>query len=189
MRGKNGSSLPGFLGGLTVLILTGTGLSILVQRRLQFSDGNREVREQIEVKELEIGGLRSWRTRLEDQFDAEGRVSFTRAKELREARTLFRKQEARLSQLRRVANGLREECGMLAAAFDRYRTAYRTEVRQAAAGEKICTLQLANGRGFSGVSIVRVSDDAIEILHDAGRARIPRKDLPPHWNARFQWEE
>lgn len=189
MRGKNGSSLPGLLGGLTLLILTGVGLSTLVRWRFQASDGNQEIRAQLEGKEREIEGLRSWRTRLENQFDSEGRAALTRTKELREVRTALREKEARLSQLRLVANDLREECEALAASSDRYRAAYRARVWQEAAGEKVGTLKLANGREFNGVSIVRVTDGAMEILHDAGRARIPRKDLPPHWSARFQWEE
>lgn len=189
MRGKNGSSLPGALSCLTVLILTGVGMSILVQRRFQFSDGNHEIREQIEARELEIGGLRSWRTRLENQFDAEGRMALTQAKDLRDAETALREKSARLSKLRLTAAGLREECDTLAASFDRYRTTYRTRVRQAAAGEKIGVLKLANGRQFTGASIVRVTDEAMEIVHDAGQARISGKDLPPQWTSRFQWED
>jgi hypothetical protein len=189
MRGKNGSSMPGFLSGLTLLILTGVGMSILVQRRFQSSDGNHEIREQIEALELEIGGLRSWRTRQENEFDAEGRAALTQAKELREAEAALREKRARLSKLRLAADGLRDECDTLAASFDRYRTAYRTRVWQAAAGEKIGALKLANGRQFSGASIVRVSGGAMEIVHDAGRARISGKDLAPQWSSRFQWEE
>ena len=181
--------MPGFLSGLTVLILAGVGLSFLVQRRFQSSDGNQEIREQIEAKELEIDGLRNWRIRLENEFDSEGRGALSRAKDLREAEAAVREKNARLSQLRLAASGLREECDTLAASFDRYRTAYRTRVRQAAAGEKIGTLKLANGHEFTGVSIVRVTDEAMEIVHDAGRARISGKDLAPQWSARFQWEE
>jgi hypothetical protein len=189
MRGENGSSMPGFLSGLTLLILTGVGMSILVQRRFHSSDGNQELREQIEARELEIGGLRSWRTRLENQFDAEGRGALTKAKELRDAETAIREKSARLSKLRLTADGLREECDTLAASFDRYRTAYRTRIRQAAAGEKIGVLKLANGRQFTGASIVRVTDGAMEIVHDAGQARISSKDLAPPWSSRFQWDE
>jgi len=189
MRGKNGSSMPGFLSGLTLLILVGVGMSVLVQRRFQSSDGNHEICEQIQAKEVEIDGLRSWRTRLENEFDSEGRGALSRAKDLRDAETVLREKNARLSKLRLAASGLREECEALAASFDRYRTAYRTRVRQAAAGEKIGTLKLANGREFTGVSIVRVTDGAMEIVHDAGRARISGKDLGPHWTARFQLEE
>ena len=189
MRGENGSSMPGFLSGLTLLILTGVGMSILVQQRVQSSDGNQQIREQIEARELEIVGLRSWRTRLENQFDAEGRGALHRAKELRDTETTVREKGARLSKLRLAADGLREECDMLAASFSQYRTAYRTRVWQEAAGEKIGILKLANGRQFTGASIVRVTDGAVEIVHDDGRARISSKDLAPQWSFRFQWEE
>ena len=189
MRGKNGSSMPGFLSGLTLLILVGTGMSVLMQRRFQSSDGNHEIRAEIQAKEVEIDGLRTRRTRLENEFDAEGRSALNRAKELREAETAVRAKNDRLSKLRLAAGGLQEECEALAASFNQYRTAYRTRVRQAAAGEKIGTLKLANGRQFTGVSIVRVTDGAMEIVHDAGRARISGKDLGAQWTARFQLEE
>jgi len=181
--------MPGFLSGLTLLILTGVGMSILVQRRVQSSDGNQQIREQIEARELEIDGLRSWRTRLENQFEAGGRGALTKAKELRDAETAIREKSARLSKLRPTEDGLREECDTLAASFDRYRTAYRTRIRQAAASEKIGVLKLANGRQFTGVSIMRVTDDSLEIVHADGRARISSKDLSPQWRSRFQWED
>lgn len=181
MREENGSGLPGFLGGLTVLTLTGVGLSVLMQHRMRFSEGSREIREQIEVYELEIGGLRSWRMRLDDQFEAKKRAAADQAKALRDAN--------RLSGLRATANGLRQECATLAAAFERYRTAYRTRLWQQAEGETLGVLKLANGREFTGVSIVRVTDGALEIAHDAGRTRISAQDLPQHWRARFQWEK
>ena len=189
MRGKDGSSLPAFLGGLTLLIFVGMGLSFLMQRRIQSSNGNHEIREQIETRESELDGLRSWRTRLETQFDAEGRAVLSRAKELRDTETAVRETTARLSKLSLTAEGLRGECETLATSFDRYRTAYRTRIRQEAAGQKIGTLKLANGHEFTGVSIVRVTDEAMEIVHDAGRARISGKDLAPQWSARFQWGE
>jgi len=189
MHGRNGSSLPGLLSGLTVLILTGVGLSVLMERRLHSSGDNRKIREEIQANELAIGSLRSWRTRLEHEFDTGGRAALTFTNDLRRTAAAVRENGPRLAKLRLRAEDLRNQCGELAASFDRYRVASRNRVRNQAAGEKIGALELANGRRFTGVSIVHVTDDAMEIVHDAGRARIAAKDLAPSWRARFQWEE
>jgi len=189
MRAKTGSSLPGVLSGLTLLIFAGIGMSTLMQRRFRSSDGNHEIREQIEARKSEIGTLQAVRNRLENQFDGEGRGTLQRARELHETETALRENNARLTELRRIAANLRGECDTLAGSFDQYRAAYRSHLWQTAAGEKIGVLNLANGRQFTGVSIARVTEGAMEIVHDAGRARIPAKDLAPQWSVRFQGEK
>lgn len=181
MRGKHGSSLPGFLGSLTVLILAGVGLSLLMQHRMRLSAGTREIREQIEADELQIGSLRSWRARLDDQFEAKKSAAADQAQALQDAN--------RLPVLRTTANDLRQECATLDAEFSRYRTAYRSRLWQQAEGETLGVLRLANGREFTGVSIVRVTDGAMEIAHHAGRTRIFARDLPLYWSTRFQWDK
>jgi hypothetical protein len=181
MRGKHGSSLPGVLGGLTVLIFTGMGLSALMQHRMRLSAGTREMREQIETDELQIGSLRSLQTRLDDQFEAKKRAAADQTQALQGAN--------RLSLLRTTANGLRQECATLDAEFSRYRTVYRSRLWQQAEGETLGVLRLTNGREFTGVSIVRVTDGAMEIAHHTGRTRISARDLPLSWSTRFQWDK
>jgi hypothetical protein len=118
---------------------------------------------------------------LDDQFEAKKRAAADQAKALRDAN--------RLPVLRTTANSLRQECATLNAEFSRYRTAYRSRLWQQAEGETLGVLRLTNGREFTGVSIVRVTDGAMEIAHHTGRTRISARDLPLSWSARFQWDK
>lgn len=175
------------LAGLSVLLLTGVGLSLLVSRRFEFSAHKREAERALDTHEDRRLELRHHHARLQEEFAAAATLARVQDKELRELRARIQAGEARLPVLHARVAALTDDCDRLANAFARHRADYRNEAWLRAAGERIGDLTLRNGRRFTGVTIVRVTAAGLEIAHADGRARLRGEELDAAWEERFQW--
>jgi hypothetical protein len=179
------SSIGAILFGLCALILSGVGLSSLVHHRAEFFAANQGARQESVDREDRRLALLSRKQRLQDEFDALS----SQAKTLRELHRRAKDDAHRLAALRGRTDELERACGQLTREFADYRAHSRDQAWRRATGERVGTLTLPNGRQFTGVTIVHITEQGIEISHDDGRARLPRTSLGPAWQERFQWQD
>ena len=183
MAGESGTGT--ILFGLCALVLSGVGLSSLVHHRAEFFAANQGARQESADSEDRRMALLSRKQRLQDEFDALS----SQAETFRELHRRARDNAVRVAGLRGRSDELERACGQLAREFADYRARARDQTWRRAAGERIGTLALPNGRQFTGVTIVRITEQGMEISHDDGRARLPRTALGPAWQERFQWQD
>lgn len=98
----------------------------------------------------------------------------------------IQQQQAR-TELRAHRDQLSEELTKLTQEFSTRIDDNQLQARGKAAGEKMDSITCKNGRRYTDVMIVRVTDDGLEIRHSAGSSRIPARDLDEQMELRFQW--
>ncbi|MGC4014241.1 MAG: hypothetical protein QM755_06940 [Luteolibacter sp.] len=96
-------------------------------------------------------------------------------------------QDAESSATRTIA-GLKTDIQKIEDDLAGYKEMYRAGLWKAAAGEKMATLILKSGRRYENVTIVRVTNQGLEISHQEGLARISPSDLDASWQKRFLWD-
>jgi hypothetical protein len=179
------SSIGAILFGLCALVLSGVALSSLVHHRAESFAANQGARQESADSEDRRLALLSRKQRLQDEFDALS----SQAETFRELHRRATGNAVRLDALRGRTDELERDCGQLTREFADYRAHSRDQVWRRAAGERVGTLALPNGRQFTGVTIVRITEQGMEISHDDGRARLPHTVLGPAWQKRFQWQD
>ncbi len=122
-------------------------------------------------EQVRIGEARASAQLKEKQFYAEqGVVQQQSRAELSARRSLLTEELARLKS---EFTARIDECSLKA--------------RAAAVGQKFESLTCRNGRTYSEVTIVRVTDEGLEIRHTNGSSRIAAQDLDEQMQHRFQW--
>ncbi len=172
--------------GLIVLVMTAVGLSLLVDRRFQFSSGSRQMEKDFAADALVLETLRDRHDRhtrtLESQTGRETQASYGEWMEKTEE---LEKATADLSVL---SAELAAEIASLEEEFREYRAEYRRTTWAAAEGEILGNLRLRGGKEYRDAKIKRVSTVGLEILHADGLARIQGPDLDRALQDRFQWD-
>jgi hypothetical protein len=178
-----------FLVGMIVLVMAAVGLSILMDKRFEFSNGmgalQRDVRQEAtELAELKTdyeynaARLAASAPKLQADFQAQkdtaGRISA-----LRQRKELLMRNRA----------DLQASVTSLDRKFADYRGVYRRKVWSAAVGEKLGDLTLQSGKVYVNAIISRVTDVGLEIQHESGIARIQGPDLDQKLQDRFQWDD
>jgi hypothetical protein len=176
-----------FLVGIVVLVMAGVGLSILVDKRFQFSKGSIEAGQELTQGSSTLTELRlkvESRAAQLAAVDAKRRNDAAHYEQALVAASELRDKNVALSA-KRVALGNSIEA--LDQEFVDYRAKYVRRVRDSAVGEKVASLTLRGGRSYPAASISRVTEEGLEIRHEHGTARIAAGDLDSSWSERFLW--
>jgi|GEM_PF-1085210 len=178
-----------FLVGMIVLVMTGVGLSLLVDQRFRFSSGANGIQRDITMADDELGSLRSYHESRAQQLESFGsrmKSDTSLNADLRRKSVALGKRQSELEQSR---DKLLTAIPSLESEFSRYRAEYRRQTWAGAVGQKVGTLAMRGGREYQDVVITRVTDVGLEIRHKDGIARVQAPDLDSSWQERLQWSD
>ena len=178
-----------FLVGMIVLVLVGVGLSLLVDRRFRFSQGEAALERTIHAEGEELAGLSARKDELETEWAATGPGRSGDAAELTALKRDSSGHERRLGDLRLRLASLTDEIPKLEASFSQYRERYRQAEWSKAVGESLGDLTVRGDRQYRRAQITRVTEVGLEIRHEDGIARLQAPDLPAELRERFQWDD
>jgi hypothetical protein len=178
-----------FLVGIIVLVMAGVGLSLVIDRRLDFS--SEVVRNQREINHdaMELEHLQAWHDEqscLLNESSSKRQIgSVTSGEGVEELKVLHQRQtvlEEMREQLRKAISSQNKD-------FSYCRAEYRRKTWLAAVGENLGNLKVRGGREYKQATITRVTDVGLEIRHEDGIARIQAPDLDFKLQDRFQWSD
>lgn len=176
-----------FLIGIIVLVMAGVGLSLVIDRRLEFSSGVVEIRSEINLDAMELEHLTTLHDERSCLLNETGLTLQTEARD-----RVCAKLEA-LDQRQAVLGEMRRQLGKAISSleedFSQCRANYRQRVRRAAIGEPLGNLVLRSGREYQQAVITRVTDVGLEIRHAGGMTRVQAPDLDQKMQDRFQWND
>jgi predicted nucleic acid-binding Zn-ribbon protein len=184
----NQSGLFSFMVGCIIVVMTGVGISLMVDRRFSFSKGVTGLQRDMETGETELEQLKSdyqenssqLARESKQQMLAENHQALVRQiQQLEQRRTVL---EASLKDLQTANHAMQDE-------FLKYKEKYRSQVRAEAVGQSLGNLIVRGGREYRKAVIVGVTDVGLEISHEEGRARVQAPDLDPALQERFQWND
>ncbi len=178
-----------FLVGMMVLVLTGVGLSLLIDQRLKFSAEGVKTQREVKQDSTELEYLIAWhdeRSRLLNQSRLQLKTESVTEGSMVEGLKVI---DQRKLVLKKTALRLREAIASLDGDFSFYRADYRRKAWSAAVGESLGNLKVRNGREYVKATILRVTDVGLEIRHEDGIARIQAPDLDSKWQGRFHWKD
>lgn len=175
------------LAGLIVLVMTGVGLSLLADRKFQFSNAEQDAEQQMEAEGAIVANLKS---------TVESRLDFlnlnesnkTLSGEVLRLRSKNVKAKREISELTARRADLEFTILAVEDSFKQSKSNYRRNVWPSAVGEKLGELRLNNGRIYQEVAIKEVTDVGLQIVHADGIARIQPPELSSELQARFQWD-
>lgn len=183
------SGLWAYVVGLIILVMGGVTLSLVVDRRLNVSVSKGGLQSEIADGSVDLGYLRETLAARSHQWWTEGVAATRAAEELAATKTklpdLARRQSAlvgELAELEQAVAGLEAE-------FSKYRSDYRRQAWQDAAGETLEELTLVDGRRYEEAVIAKVTAVGLEIRHAHGTARIEAPLLSSELHERFQWDD
>ncbi|MGC4014245.1 MAG: hypothetical protein QM755_06960 [Luteolibacter sp.] len=177
------------IGGLIVLVFGGVIMSTAVDQRKSLLGFSRAINGEIDDNTHNISMLDTRRKRLQQQADETLTPRLAQGAELEAAESNLVDLRLKLDGLQTHAAELKTSTAATAGDFVKYRTAYRKSIWDAAANEKLPSLELRSGRRYENVTIVRVTAVGLEISHTDGNARIGTADLDDKWQRRFQWND
>ena len=178
-----------FMVGMIVLVMSGVGLSLLVDRRLKSSSRDNAIQRDGSHADDELKILKARHTAqtrlLEDYNYKLKKANVVYPELLQQLAILHQRQSDLTNRSSQLGNSL----SALEDTFKGYRAEYRQQTRTGANGEKIGTLTIRGGKEYFESVITRVTDVGIEIRHRDGIARIQAPDLDREWQDRFQWSD
>jgi hypothetical protein len=178
-----------FLVGIIVLVLAGVGLSLLVDRRFKFSQGEAALEQAIQANDEELARLAARKDEQQAELD---RHVPGRSKDSAELAALTKGAadiDARLDDARFRLGSLKHEIPKLEESFSQYRERYRQSEWVRAVGESLGNLTVRGGREYRSAEITRVTEVGLEIRHEDGIARLQAPDLSAELRQRFQWDD
>jgi hypothetical protein len=183
------SGIIAFLLGIVILVMAAVGLSILVDKRFDFSSKSIRFERELVMGSKELEQLEEARkTQARRLADIESKLissGSTAGPSLDEVEGV-KKREASLSIERDILFTALSE---LNAGFGKYRADYRRKIMRAASGESLGDLVIPDGREYKRVEITRVTEVGLEIRHADGIARIQASDLDSKMQDRFLWKD
>lgn len=178
-----------FLVGLIVLVMAAVGLSLLMDRRFQFSSGVAELRREVVSGDGEISELKNKLEDANQRMLNQGASLEADAEEHKELTTECESLRRRQAELVIARDSLLSSVNSLDGNFSGYRSEYRRKTWNAAVGESLGTLTLRSGRVYQQAVIRRVTDVGLEIHHVDGIARVQGPELDAKFQERFQWND
>ena len=109
-----------------------------------------------------------------------------------DADTLARHTKARtatVTELQAQIARLKQDQSDISSQTAAYQAKYRAQMRAAAKGEILESIQTISGKTFKHATIREVTPIGMQIRHDDGFTRIPCEDLPADLQARFQFDK
>lgn len=183
------SGILTYLFGLIVLVMAGVGLSLLIDKRSEFSHGAGIIPREIKLADEEIVELKNDHKRLSLQLqDCEPRLrlSLQNFQKLSSELDIQQKQKTELGHLHRKIS---TDITSLRQNFSQIRSDYQRKTRAAAVGENLGDLSVRGGRVYNRATISQVTDVGLEIRHEHGFARLHGPELDAKLQERFQWDE
>lgn len=178
-----------FMVGMIVLVMAGVGLSLVVDKRLKASTAAVATQNETGEDNRELDELNSiYSDRSVGLLNAESSQR-TGAQTLRNLSAQVQTLRERQAQLEKTRDQLRSSSATLEEKFSLYRADYRRKTWAAAAGQKVGTLTVRDGREYHDVTITRVTEVGLEIRHEHGIARIQTPDLDQEMQDHFQWND
>lgn len=179
---------PGVVGLLmAVLVIGGFGAIYVFVFDKELQGGGRSIQSIIRENEDEIDVLKAQieqnkRTLADSKEAAENR------KIADELTTETSAVKSRIEELSDAMSKMVSDTVALEKEFLDYRTAYRSQIRSDAVGEKFDELSTVSGSSYSDVEIRDVTEVGISIRHRDGSKRITYEELTPEWQERFQFD-
>ena len=185
---ENHEGIFWFMLGISILVLSSVGLSILADKRFRVS------RSKVEMMHAYENGL-SDLAHLKEMVDVNSKLLFndvkhasTTAEELDALNLQLDRMKAAKTALNQRAGNLQKDITNIQDSFSHYRSSYRDYEWRKATGEIIGTLVTSDGQADQEAKISNVSPIGLEILHRDGSARILCSQLPSSFQERFQWD-
>lgn len=178
-----------YLFGLIVLVMVGVGLSLLIDKRSEFSSGAGIIQREIKLVDEEIVELKNEYKRLSLQLqncEPKLRLSLQNFQKLSSESEIQQKQKAELEHLHRKVSA---DITSLEQKVSQVRSDYQRETRAAAVGENLGNLSVRGGRVYNRATILQVTDVGLEIRHEHGFARLHGPELDAKLQERFEWDE
>lgn len=175
--------------GLIVLVMAAVGLSLLMDRRFQFSSGVAELRREVTLSDGEISELKNRNEDANQRLANHGTRLQSDSQSHKQLSTQCESMRLRQAALVKTRDELLSSVALLDGKFSDYRAEYRRKTWNAAVGENLGTLTLRSGRDYKEVVISRVTDVGLEIHHADGIARVQGPELDPKFQDRFQWND
>jgi len=183
------SGIIWFLMCLIIVTLTGVFLSMLVEKRISFSNSRVGYADGIAAETKILESLRAELASAESQLEESSARQSGHESGLKNHQSTVSGLRAEIGSLTRREADLDNSLSETRTNFTAYRENYRKNQWRDAAGEKIEHLFLKTGRQFDRVIITRVTPFGLSVSHADGNARIDFKDLGQEWQDRFQWDE
>jgi hypothetical protein len=182
------SGMVGFLVGIIVLVFVGIGFSVVVDKRFKFSTGKAEIEQTLTSEKHQLETLRRQTEIARTDYEESSRPLRDQPAELERVKRSASDSAQRLQELRGQRDALKDSIESERSSFAEYRAAFRKQVRQAAAGEKLAQLEVIGGKVYHDVTIRRVTSEGMEVVHSQGVLSLAPDDLADSWQQRFQWD-
>jgi hypothetical protein len=187
MLSSDNSGVFGWLLGLVVIVMIGVGLSMMVDRRFQFSSNNKEIESVISKEAEHFADLTARLPRTKAKLESQERPRQLTAREADELKLRLPISRNRIRDLKAAVSDLKTRISTLDDSMVSYRKAYRDQTWKEAVGEKHADLTLKTGKRYENTTIQRVTSVGLEISHKDGLARVDFTELDSAWQERFQW--
>lgn len=187
MLSNDSSGVFGWLIGLVVIVMIGVGLSMMVDRRFQFSSNNKEIRSVIDKEAEHLTDLTAKVPKVRARFESLDAPRRLAARELEELKLRLPVSRDRIRELQEAIASRKSGISSVEQSMVAYRRSYRDQTWREAVGEKHPRIVLKAGRIYEDATIQRVTPVGLEISHKDGLARIDFTELDQTWMERFQW--
>ncbi|MCB1130582.1 MAG: hypothetical protein KDN05_05590 [Verrucomicrobiae bacterium] len=178
-----------FLAGMVLLVFVAVGLSLLIDKRFQFSSSDKRLKADLANSESELTFLRERQRSLSAEHDRDHPARVAMEKSLAASLAAVSAGKNDLKDLATRKKSLEEEIGKLGRDFETTREETRLRIWREATGEEIGILETRDGRRFEGTVISKVTPAGLEIRHRNGIARLEPAHLSEELRDRFQWVE
>lgn len=186
---EDNSGIMTYLIGLTVLVMSAVGLSILVDKRFSFSSDVKDLKAEIADSTRIIDELTVSKERSELILSSGDSTQLSEAGEYKRLKASAKVFDQQRQSLQQEIAKVNEEIAEISSRFSAYRSAYRERVWKGAIGEKLGNVRLKDGRDFRDVVVTKVTEVGLEVRHEHGFARMQGPDLPLAIQERFQWND
>lgn len=178
---------PGVIGTLIALvILVGFGSLYMFVFDEGLQGGEKSIQSIIRDQESQIAGLKAGIKANEDSITH----SKERQKLTEDVVSLERQLKLRVERITELTSQKQAAEKLItdtSAAWEQYKTQYRTAERARAVGEKLPELVTKSGKTYKNVTITKFDDRRMSIMSDTGSNGIEWTDLPSELVDRFQF--
>ncbi len=182
------SGIVGLLVGVMMLVFAGIFFSLLVDKRFSFSSGRISLETEIADQANQIESLEDHVEKVRELWRKSQAPLAGQDEQVKSLEREVALQTSTLAELEERKESLLTEVRDVEERFAEYRNGYLRQVRAAAIGEELGSLQTRSGKVFANATIREVNAAGMVVHHEQGLARLSPNDLDVSWNERFQWD-
>lgn len=173
--------------GMGVLITASVFTAVALQNRFHLVGQQAQIANAIKEDEDTVNDLRRYLNE-SNRIWAEVEKKNVGFSERFDKLFAARKQaDEQVTSLTTRKSELDQQIPELAQELTRYQFDYRKKIWGSAIGDKMAVLKTRDGREYSQVEIINVTQAGLEIRHEFGMARFKPDDLAADMQERFQW--